>query len=58
MGINLDLEPFVLEGLPAERPLIIAGPCSAESEEQMLITARALAEQGIKIFILKKSLNY
>jgi chorismate mutase len=50
MGINLDLEPFVLEGLPTERPLIIAGPCSAESEEQMLITARALAEQGIKVF--------
>ncbi|MBL7112590.1 MAG: bifunctional 3-deoxy-7-phosphoheptulonate synthase/chorismate mutase type II [Bacteroidales bacterium] len=50
MGVNLDLEPFVLEGLQIERPFIIAGPCSAESEEQMLITARALAEQGIKVF--------
>jgi len=50
MGVKLDLEPFVLEGMPTERPLIIAGPCSAESEEQMLITARALAEQGIKVF--------
>ena len=49
MGINLDLEPFVLEGMPVERPLIIAGPCSAESEEQMLSTARALAKQGIKV---------
>jgi chorismate mutase len=27
-----------------EKPLIIAGPCSAESEEQVLQTARALAE--------------
>ena len=50
MGIDLDLEPFVLEGMPFERPFIIAGPCSAESEEQMLITARALAAQGIKVF--------
>ena len=32
-------------------PLIMAGPCSAESEEQMLITARALAEnKDVRIF--------
>ncbi len=29
---------------------IIAGPCSAESEEQVLKTAHALAAQGIRIF--------
>lgn len=33
-----------------ERPIIIAGPCSAESEEQVLSTARALAEQGVDLF--------
>lgn len=32
------------------RPLVIAGPCSAESEEQVLETARALAAAGIKVF--------
>ena len=32
------------------RPLIIAGPCSAETEEQTLETARALAAGGIKVF--------
>lgn len=33
------------EYLPApEKPLLIAGPCSAESEEQVLETARALAK--------------
>lgn len=32
-------------------PLVIAGPCSAESEEQVLSTARALKEiSGVKIF--------
>ena len=32
------------------RPIIIAGPCSAESEEQILTTARALAKQNIDLF--------
>lgn len=36
--------------LDAKRPLVIAGPCSAESEEQVLETGRQLAAQGIKIF--------
>ncbi len=31
----------------AHRPFVIAGPCSAETEEQVLGTARALAEQGL-----------
>ena len=50
MGIKLDLEPFTLPGLNNDRPLIIAGPCSAESEEQMLNTARQLAQNGVQIF--------
>ncbi|MCH5217908.1 MAG: bifunctional 3-deoxy-7-phosphoheptulonate synthase/chorismate mutase type II [Muribaculaceae bacterium] len=38
--------------LPADHkgPIVIAGPCSAESEEQTLDTARQLAEAGITIF--------
>ncbi len=31
---------------PAAQPWVIAGPCSAESEEQVLRTAQALAETG------------
>ena len=34
------------------RPLIIAGPCSAESEEQLLTTAKALAATG-KVDVLR-----
>lgn len=39
-------------GLPGEdkRPLVIAGPCSAETEEQVMNTATQLAKRGIKIF--------
>jgi chorismate mutase len=34
-----------------ERPLVIAGPCSAESEEQMLATAKQISEiEGINYF--------
>lgn len=33
-----------------KRPIIIAGPCSAETEEQVMETARGLKEQGIEIF--------
>lgn len=38
--------PFSNWGLGIERPLLIAGPCSAETEEQVLSTARALAAGG------------
>lgn len=31
-------------------PIVIAGPCSAESEEQILATAWALKKEGINIF--------
>lgn len=48
--IKLELEPFVLPGMKEERPLIIAGPCSAESEEQVMQTAEALKEAGVQIF--------
>jgi chorismate mutase len=43
------LKPLIDGAIPAE-PIIIAGPCSAESEQQVLETARSLAEAGIKIF--------
>ncbi len=50
MGIILNIEPLSICGECLKRPLIIAGPCSAETEEQVMSTARELAAQGIKIF--------
>lgn len=35
--------------VPADRPLVIAGPCSAESELQILETAKQLSANGIKV---------
>lgn len=45
-----DLQPITLPGIDPKKPLIIAGPCSAETEQQTLDTARQLADLGIKIF--------
>ncbi len=33
-----------------EQPLVVAGPCSAESEEQVVQVAKELQENGVKIF--------
>ena len=41
--MELNIEKLGLNGLDENRPLVIAGPCSAESEEQVMNTAIALA---------------
>ncbi len=46
----MNIEKLALPGVPEQRPLVMAGPCSAESEEQVMDTARQLAANGIKIF--------
>ena len=42
-----DIQPITLPGIDPRRPLVIAGPCSAETEEQVLDTARSLAADRI-----------
>lgn len=39
-----------LYGSEQKKPFIIAGPCSAESEEQVMTTAKALAKQDVDLF--------
>lgn len=48
--MELKLKPLNLPGIENKRPLVIAGPCSAETEEQVMAAARALAKNDIKIF--------
>ena len=48
--MELELESILLPGIEDKRPMIIAGPCSAETEEQVMCTAKQLAEKGMKIF--------
>ena len=48
--MELELKPLNLPS-DKERPsCVIAGPCSAETEEQVLTTARQLAAKGCHIF--------
>ena len=46
----MELQSVLLPGVDAKRPLIISGPCSAETEEQVMATAVALQKIGVKIY--------
>jgi len=46
--MDMTFQPVVDK--PKGQPVIIAGPCSAETEEQVLATAHGLAGQGIDLF--------
>ncbi|MGL4993008.1 MAG: chorismate mutase [Bacteroidales bacterium] len=48
--MTLQLQSILLPGINAERPLVIAGPCSAETEEQVMESARQLRASGFNIF--------
>lgn len=46
----MELASILLPGISDRRPLVIAGPCSAETEEQVLNIARELAEKGVRMY--------
>ena len=45
-----DIKPLKFCGVDSKRPVVIAGPCSAETEEQVMETAKDLAKNGVRIF--------
>ncbi|MDR3269485.1 MAG: bifunctional 3-deoxy-7-phosphoheptulonate synthase/chorismate mutase type II [Tannerella sp.] len=47
---QFELKSILFPGMDNKRPLVISGPCSAETEEQVLCTAGSLAAKGFKIF--------
>lgn len=48
--MDMEISQIKINGIDNKRPIIIAGPCSAESREQVLNTATSLAAKGVKIF--------
>jgi len=46
----MNFESILLPGVEAKRPVVISGPCSAETEKQLLTTARCLASKDIRMF--------
>lgn len=47
--MKLNIQPLNIPS-DQQRPFVIAGPCSAETEEQLLTTARQLSEKGCRNF--------
>lgn len=45
-----DIKPIKFCGVDSKRPVVIAGPCSVETEEQVMETAKDLAKNGVRIF--------
>ena len=52
MKLNLNIQPLSSWVTLKNEPLLIAGPCSAETEEQLLVTAHLLAKTG-KVSVLR-----
>ena len=50
MEIKLKIAGTLIPGVDSSKPLMIAGPCSAETETQVLEVAHQLAVLGIKVF--------
>lgn len=46
----MELESILPAGVDPRRPIVIAGPCSAETKEQVMNAAKELSGKGIKIF--------
>ena len=49
--MELELEPLNLPSDNGGRPIVIAGPCSAETEEQVMNTAKQLAAKAVICFV-------
>lgn len=52
MKLNLNLQPLNTWVKTKNEPLLIAGPCSAETEDQLIATAHLLAKTG-KVSVLR-----
>ena len=50
METKLKIEPVVIDGKKLEIPIMVSGPCSAETEEQVIKTGHMIADLGIPIF--------
>lgn len=49
MQVNLQIAPLSQWGISFENKFIVAGPCSAETETQLLQTARALRVSAVQV---------
>ena len=50
MEIKLNISGTLIPGVDCGKPLMMAGPCSAETENQLMLVAEQVAALGIKVF--------
>jgi chorismate mutase len=50
MIVHLNISDRLIPERDCSKPIIMAGPCSAETETQVMDTARGLAKIGVKVF--------
>ena len=50
MENKLNIDGRLIPEVDCSKPLIMAGPCSAETENQVIDTARQIAAMGVKVF--------
>jgi len=50
MNLELDLQALDIPGINNGQPLLISGPCSAETEQQVMETGRRIAAMGIPVY--------
>ena len=50
-----ELKPITFDGIDPNKPLVIAGPCSAESEEQVMDTVGIGFQRGKRPVLLWQS---
>ncbi len=55
METQTEMQPKSVAEVWVQRPLIISGPCSAETEDQLLATARQIAATG-KVSVLRSGI--
>ena len=46
----MKFKSILLPGVDKKRPWVVSGPCSAETEEQVMMVAKELAAIGVKMF--------
>lgn len=46
----MNIKPLGVKGTECERPVVMAGPCSAETRDQVMDVAKSLSEIGVRIF--------
>ena len=55
--MEMELESIMLPGIDPQRPIVIAGPCSAETEEQVMESGNLVPNRVDSKELVQKACN-